>query len=421
MGKAGSKQSVNITTEPSKEIQEGSGELKKLDDSYFKENESSVSVEICCLQLTVINTSLSLYCNLLQDKENKVTNDAVENEKNESVKEEENATVEEPTAAAELDENKVETAVDDKTTTEEIKKATPEPESAAKKEKLKKKWSFRSLSFGRKDKQKKDRKNEESKAVAEGAEEATEDKSAEEKAQEPETTHKESKTLEPVVETIKEEAKPEESTASAPIPEPVQAVVEPVKETPEPIVVPKVEEKTEVVEEKPIPAEVTELPAPVEQKPTNVSKLIDENLVEAEEHVVQQSVEEPPAIPATPPPSQCSVFVESMHIDNVEESIPVPAEIDDLKDQKESNGETHEIDIEPVAEMLEKVLEEAVDSVEAEIADKTSDEELPPPPADELIETPPATEVIVEVKPNGVGDHNDEPVKVNGSRLFSIT
>lgn len=42
MGKAQSKRSVDITTEPSKEIQEGSGELKKLDETYFKENESSV-------------------------------------------------------------------------------------------------------------------------------------------------------------------------------------------------------------------------------------------------------------------------------------------------------------------------------------------------------------------------------------------
>jgi hypothetical protein len=52
MGKAQSKRSVDITTEPSKEIQEGSGELKKLDDAYFKENESSVSVtkrEKCAL------------------------------------------------------------------------------------------------------------------------------------------------------------------------------------------------------------------------------------------------------------------------------------------------------------------------------------------------------------------------------------
>lgn len=43
MGKAHSK-SVNITTEPSKEIQEGSGELKKLDDAHFNEIDSSVSV-----------------------------------------------------------------------------------------------------------------------------------------------------------------------------------------------------------------------------------------------------------------------------------------------------------------------------------------------------------------------------------------
>jgi hypothetical protein len=44
MGKAQSKGSAEITTEPSAEIQEGSGKLKKLDDTYFKENESSVSV-----------------------------------------------------------------------------------------------------------------------------------------------------------------------------------------------------------------------------------------------------------------------------------------------------------------------------------------------------------------------------------------
>lgn len=44
MGKAQSKRSVDITTEPSREIQEGSGELKKLDDAYFKENDSPVSV-----------------------------------------------------------------------------------------------------------------------------------------------------------------------------------------------------------------------------------------------------------------------------------------------------------------------------------------------------------------------------------------
>ena len=43
MGKAQSKRSVDITTEPSKDIQEGSGEVKKLDDTYFKENDVS-----CC-------------------------------------------------------------------------------------------------------------------------------------------------------------------------------------------------------------------------------------------------------------------------------------------------------------------------------------------------------------------------------------
>lgn len=55
MGKAQSKRSVDITTEPSREIQEGSGELKKLDDAYFKENDSSVSVATQCNVLRLIN------------------------------------------------------------------------------------------------------------------------------------------------------------------------------------------------------------------------------------------------------------------------------------------------------------------------------------------------------------------------------
>lgn len=43
MGKAQSKRSCDITTEPSKEIQEGTGELKKIDESLINENEASVS------------------------------------------------------------------------------------------------------------------------------------------------------------------------------------------------------------------------------------------------------------------------------------------------------------------------------------------------------------------------------------------
>lgn len=44
MGKAQSKRSVDISTEPSKEIQEGSGELKKIDESFLQENDSLVSL-----------------------------------------------------------------------------------------------------------------------------------------------------------------------------------------------------------------------------------------------------------------------------------------------------------------------------------------------------------------------------------------
>lgn len=44
MGARQSKRSVDITTEPSKDILEGTGELKKLDDTFVKENDSLVSV-----------------------------------------------------------------------------------------------------------------------------------------------------------------------------------------------------------------------------------------------------------------------------------------------------------------------------------------------------------------------------------------
>lgn len=52
MGKAQSKRSVDITTEqPTKEdvVQEGTGKLEKIDDKYFKENESSVSLSLCAV------------------------------------------------------------------------------------------------------------------------------------------------------------------------------------------------------------------------------------------------------------------------------------------------------------------------------------------------------------------------------------
>lgn len=272
---------------------------------------------------------------------------------------------------------------------------------------MKKKWSFRSISFGKKDKQKpskKDKKNEDNKAVAEGGDEKVE---GEEKPADlvEALTSEVAKPLEAVVETIKEvaeEAKEEikivkEEIAAALAPEPVPAVAEPVK-TPEPVVEPpqpeeKVVEPVTVVEEvKPI---VVEPPQPIEEPPQP-----EEIAVE----VPQPIVEEAPAIPASPPPSQFSVFAESMTESAPFETLPEPV-VDAVE-------ETLEADVAPIAsEMVEQVLEKAVDHVEAEIAEKADDEELPPPPADDLIETPAVAEVVVEVTTNGVGDHHEEPVE----------
>lgn len=345
--------------------------------------------------------------------------------------EEPSATVEE-TPAPEIEENKVEELTGDDKPVDDIKEATPEPESAAKpkKEKVKKKWSFRSISFGKKDKQKpskKDKKNEENKAVAEGAEDklaeekiegetSAEEKPVEEKPQvESRTEATESKPLETVAETVvsevKEEVKPQEEVKpeqAAPTPKPV-AVVEPVAEKipepePEPIIVPElVEEKIEA------PVEKVEEPSPVvEEKTEAIVEEIAEQIKET-----TAAVEEilAPAIPTTPPPSQFSVFAEQMNTNVVEETLPeVVAEATSIIAEIEVEGGTMEIeieqvqkiDVEPVAAMVEKVLEQAVDHIEAEIVDETAEDDLPPPPLEELAP-------VEEVTQNGIGQHTDEP------------
>lgn len=65
MGKVQSKRSADITTEPSNEIQVGSGELKKIDDPHFKENDSSVSVAFMLMTRKTRYEQRSLYCHPL--------------------------------------------------------------------------------------------------------------------------------------------------------------------------------------------------------------------------------------------------------------------------------------------------------------------------------------------------------------------
>lgn len=329
-------------------------------------------------------------------------------------------------ASDETNESKIEEPSTDDKLTEEIKEATPEPDSAAKpkKEKVKKKWSFRSISFGKKDKQKpskKDKKNEENKAVAEGvevAEEGAENKPVEENAEKSVIEAVESEALEPVIETAVAEAKEEEvkvekkvELEAAPVSEPVEAVVEAVKaKTPEPELKPEpvvASPQEEIKVEEPIVEEVKaveetvtvveETPTPVEEKP---------------EEVTEPIVEEPPAVPTTSPPSQFSVFAETMNTQTVEENLPVAAAAEVVEPEVEAvNGQPEEDDVKPVAEiMVEKVLEEAVEKVESEIAEGV-EEELPPPPAEQPAEIKQASEIVVEVTQNGVGEHADELVE----------
>lgn len=379
---------------------------------------------------------ISRFCILLQDKENKVINDAAENEKNESAKEEDVTAnqAETPVVAPNTGEINAEAPSSEDKATEEIKEATPEPGSAAKpkKEKVKKRWSFRTLSFGKKDKQKpskKDRKNEENKAVADSNEDKLGDEAeskpveaVDEKPQESNAETFESKPLETVVETVVKLVENIE-LETAPVSEPVQAVLETFTEkTPEPIIVVAQPQETKV--EEPVAVEEIPAPTPVEEPSKLIVEVIpdlapEEKPVDTPEIIAQPIVEEPPAIPASPPPSQFSVFAESMNTNTVEENLPVPAEVVEVEVEKE-NGEEMEIDVEPVTEMVEKVLEQAVDRVQSEINEKAEDEELPPPPAEEDVETEPATEVVetqpaseivVDVTQNGVGEHVDEPVE----------
>lgn len=297
--------------------------------------------------------------------------------------------------APETDDSKTEAPVGEDKPAEDIKEAEPESAGKPKKEKVKKKWSFRSLSFGKKDKQKpskKDKKNEENKAVAESCDEKVvvgevDSKPAEVVDEKPQVEYHPLETVaEAVAADIKEEEEVKAAKVSAPAPEPV---VEPLRaKTPEPVVV--VEAKIE---------------APV------VVKEVETEIPVAQPEVASEPVLEPPAIPTTPPPSQFSVFAETMNTNTAEENLPEPVvEAVVTRDGIEMEivvEQVQEMDIEPVVDMIEKVLELAVDRIEAETAEKV-EEDLPPPPAEELVETPPVAETVEVVTQNGVGEHTEE-------------
>ncbi|CAG9785518.1 unnamed protein product [Diatraea saccharalis] len=209
--------------------------------------------------------------------------------------------------------------------------ATPEESKKPKKEKVKKKWSLRSISFSRKEKPKQEKKQKEDepktngepeKVPEEAAEVPTESEKNEDAEAKTETEIKEEKTPEtPVTEPItngsntpespKEEIvptkevapvtsieseKPETKTEPEPQQLPINglSIDEPIKEEPE--VVQKEESKTEES-----PAESTET-VPAVEIPVQKEVCVDQMpLIEST----------PPPLPANPPPSSVATFAAS--------------------------------------------------------------------------------------------------------------
>lgn len=266
-------------------------------------------------------------------------NDTIENEKNEA----EVATGNEDEVKAEVTETPVNT----------------ESESSAppKKEKVKKKWSFRSISFGKKDKQKpkREKKVEEEKTVAE------------------------EKTDESMKETVAEESN--ETSMKA-------------EEVKEPSLVPTTAEEVSKVEEK--IEIVSEESTKKEEQLEKIKETVEES--SAPTIVVAAPVEEPevavetPVLPTTPPPSQASVFAEKL---TNEEPTTTETEIKDEEPESNQN-----IDVAPVALMVEKVLEDAVETVQNEVSQDADD--LPAPPEDEVEVSSNTEENVEETLPEKV-------------------
>ncbi|XP_055385983.1 A-kinase anchor protein 200 [Condylostylus longicornis] len=189
MGKAQSKRSVDITTDPKKDgtVDEGTGEMKKIEDvdqlkpqvngdTHHNENEEKEKV--------TENGETENEKDLSTEKENQKSQEGASSTPTASSPADTGAggdvavataeTVTTPTANENTTANSAtnnteqqqstdanETLNDSKTAGESTTSETPENSSKKpKKEKVKKKWSFRSISFGRKDKQKPSKKEE---------------------------------------------------------------------------------------------------------------------------------------------------------------------------------------------------------------------------------------------------------------------
>ncbi|CAO1333042.1 unnamed protein product [Diamesa serratosioi] len=527
MGKAQSKRSVDITTEPTKEVQEGSGKMEKIAD-------------VDQLKEQVLNSEPHINEAEATDKEIKLDLDAAENEKDVTTEKEQTkesgdsagvVVVTESTITDEANkiigtENGDETLNDSKVTEEVAADSNKKP----KKEKVKKKWSFRSISFSKKDKQKPSKKDNKDKDAAVAEETPAEQTNGDCEKVPEETTEEVAAAPAPVASpentTVETEspAKPEKLSFKLPVA--IEAIVAPVAaavvaeaekivETVSSAAAAIVENGNKMIDDVPtaaaieksvtevikdevkeveevVAAVVAEIPtaAAVEEKIIDlVSKVIHEETpikkveVNIEESVpalqqlempivsattittTQESDPMPPPLPSIPPPSQVLAFAESAMsavlpqsdiptisaddvntqvvndiVKNVESLIEEKsAEIVEVVEQKvaavvesvkevfddivvpeielpaaiEEVKENIEIDVAPVAQEIEKVLEEAVDHVESQISEQITEVSAAPSIIGQLVkdatdEIVAQTESLEEMVSNKIGQIADK-------------
>ncbi|CAO1361235.1 unnamed protein product [Diamesa hyperborea] len=455
MGKAQSKRSVDITTEPTKEVQEGSGKMEKIAD-------------VDQLKEQVLNSEPHINEAEATDKENKLDIDAAENEKDVTTEKEQTkesgdsagvVVVTESTITDEANkiigtENGDETLNDSKVTDEVAADSNKKP----KKEKVKKKWSFRSISFSKKDKQKPSKKEKDNKdkdaAVAE--ETPAEQTNGECEKVPEETTEEVAAAPAPVASpentTVETEspAKPEKLSFKLPVA--IEAIVAPVAaavvaeaekivetvssaaaaivengksvdDVPMPAAIEKsiievIKDEVKEVEEV-VAAVVADIPAPaaIEEKIIDmVSKVIVEEApikkveVNIEESVpalqqlempiisattittTQESDPMPPPLPSLPPPSQVLAFAESAMSAVLPQSDIPTISADDVNTQVVSDILNNaESLIEEKSAEIVEVVEQKVAAVVESVKEVIDDIVVPE------IELPAAVEEVKEV------------------------
>ncbi|XP_057671014.1 cell surface glycoprotein 1-like isoform X1 [Diorhabda carinulata] len=445
MGAKQSKRSVDITNSPTKgeaeAIGEGEGRVVKIGDADIKSTTNGAvphtDIEIgekdeTAKELTAEKEDAEK--EVAEVKENGVSeSEDAKTPDSESVGDNLNETEKSP----ESTENKVEE-------TAEAKKQ---------KEKKKKKWSFRSISFSKKDKSKPAKDSEKNGDVKEVAEENVDETATSPSTETPKTEKVESPEETPVLngEASKEELandEPKSDAAAAATEERKKeepSVTEPVKDKPEtePVSEPKVEEhKPE--EPKPVDAEPPKVPEPVvesdpspkeQEEPAPTNPLVEEIKEVRNEEL-------PPPLPSSNPPSSVTVFAESTkadilttaHIDLLEtasaeviksEVEPVPVSDVDLKHPDQENVTDIAVpkESEPKLEISPEIISENEVAKESEskpdIIPETNVVDSPVAAAD--IEKPIAnSEAEVAELSSVVSDSSVSEIKVASESLASI-